>query len=100
VSDVWHVLEEYQPYAERRGFGEEWRRMTRERTKSAAYDAQEAAHKAIRAIEFAEAAADMVVYNAFDWAECASDQIQSAIAAEAKPALTYDEVMKLMADDE
>lgn len=36
MTNMWEALERYQPFAERHGFGAEWRRMTTERTEEAA----------------------------------------------------------------
>lgn len=43
LEPMWEALEKYQPYAEKHGFGEEWLRMTTERTKEAAAKAEVAA---------------------------------------------------------
>ena len=42
MNEMWTALERYQPYAERHGFGAEWRRMTTERTEEAAWRANDA----------------------------------------------------------
>jgi len=43
MSGMWQSLARYQPFADRRGFGCEWSRMTAERTAEAARDAARAA---------------------------------------------------------
>lgn len=40
MNEMWTALEQYQPYAEKHGFGAEWKRMTTERTEEAAYYAR------------------------------------------------------------
>lgn len=42
MTEMWTALELYQPYAEKYGFGDAWRRMTTERTVEAAEHAHEA----------------------------------------------------------
>lgn len=90
LNEMWAALEAYQPYAEKRGFGEAWKRMTTERTMDAAYAA------AARAAAFAatveapwgpawEAAAEAA--KAAEAAECkgrAIGKIREAIAREDK----------------
>ena len=46
LNEMWTELERYQPYADRRGFGDEWLRMTTERTEEAARVAWDAAYSA------------------------------------------------------
>lgn len=41
LTEMWDALAEYQPYADKHGFGVEWRRMCEERTEDAAWDAAE-----------------------------------------------------------
>jgi hypothetical protein len=36
MKDMWEALERYQHWADERGFGAEWKRMTTERTEEAA----------------------------------------------------------------
>lgn len=43
LNEMWEALAQYQPYADKRGFGDEWRRMTTKRTVSAAVVALDAA---------------------------------------------------------
>ena len=49
LNKMWQELERYQPYADRRGFGEAWLRMTTERTQDAAWAALAAAAEAAAA---------------------------------------------------
>ena len=49
MTNMWEALERYQPYADRHGFGAEWRRMTTERTPEAAWAAARAAAAAAAA---------------------------------------------------
>lgn len=37
MNEMWEALERYQPYADKHGFGAEWKRMTTERTKEAVW---------------------------------------------------------------
>ena len=69
LNQMWAELSRYQPYADKRGFGEAWKRMTTERTKEAAAAAGETA----RAARDAEAAA---------WAQLAIENIRKAIEQE------------------
>ena len=39
LNEMWQELERYQPFADKRGFGEAWKRMCEERTEKAAYAA-------------------------------------------------------------
>jgi hypothetical protein len=55
MTEMWIALERYQPYANTRGFGAEWKRMTTEHTEEAAW---EAAREAVSAGEAAWYAAD------------------------------------------
>jgi hypothetical protein len=41
LAEMWRELSEYQPFADRDGHGESWRRMCRERTEDAARAAME-----------------------------------------------------------
>lgn len=43
ANEMWAVLEQYQPYADKAGYGESWKRMTIERTSEAAHQAATAA---------------------------------------------------------
>lgn len=43
LDEMWRELERYQPYAEKHGFGDAWKRMTTERTQDAAFAASAAA---------------------------------------------------------
>lgn len=43
LGQMWEALAQYQPHAERHGFGPEWERMTTERTAKAARVASDAA---------------------------------------------------------
>ena len=80
MSEMWEALERYQPFAERHGFGDAWRRMTTERTADAAKGAAEAAWAtpgAARSAWAARAAAARVAYEA-----TAIERINEAIALE------------------
>lgn len=39
LNEMWAALERYQPYADKKGHGESWKRMTQKRTKDAAWTA-------------------------------------------------------------
>jgi len=39
LTEMWAALERYQPYADKAGHGETWKRMTTERTEDAVYAA-------------------------------------------------------------
>lgn len=39
LDEMWQELARYQPYTDRHGFGEAWKRMTTERTQDAAFAA-------------------------------------------------------------
>ena len=84
MNDMWEALEKYQPYAERHGFGPQWRQMTTERTADAAWAAAVAA-RATDAPEAAWAAARGAAVAAAAWGapDAAIKYINEAIAKEA-----------------
>lgn len=93
LTEMWEALGQYQPYADKHGFGEEWRRMCKERTESAAWaaawaaakDAAEAAAEAAAAFaaaEAAEAACLAFAEKAAEWKKYAITYIRKAIAKE------------------
>ena len=51
LTEMWQELARYQPYADKRGFGDAWRRMCEERTRAAAHAATDAAWTAKLAAE-------------------------------------------------
>ena len=64
LNEMWAALEQYQPYADKAGHGESWKRMTTERTSEAA----EAALWYARSVRAGSAAADAanVMWDAED----------------------------------
>lgn len=82
MNDMWEALERYQPYADKHGFGPEWRRMTTERTAKAVDVAADvaawtAADAAWEAVKVARVAADAAARAAW-----AIQHINKAIALE------------------
>jgi hypothetical protein len=67
LAEMWANLEAYQPTADRRGYGAEWRRMCTERTEEAAMEAAWAAELAATSSQWAAA-----------WAEALSRRINRA----------------------
>lgn len=57
LDQMWEELARYQPYAEKRGFGPEWLRMTTDKTSKAALGAELAASDVETAEELAATAA-------------------------------------------
>ena len=86
MNDMWTALERYQPFADRHGFGAEWRRMTTERTPDAAKAAAAwAAYAARRAEDAAWAvrrAEDAAWAAARGAPDAAIEHINRAIAKE------------------
>lgn len=93
LTEMWEALAEYQPYADKHGFGEEWRRMTTERTESAAWAARArvawdaawdaaAFAAAMAAAEAAEAACLAFAEKAAEWKKYAITYIRKAIEKE------------------
>lgn len=89
LNEMWEALAQYQPYAEKRGFGAEWRTMCKERTEKAARAAKEAARARLpqTAAEVAVAAhaaemATVVPWVKQEWAEWAVSHIRDAISYE------------------
>jgi hypothetical protein len=90
LNEMWTELERYQPYADKRGFGEAWKRMCEERTKTASWAAAGAAWDAayaVKAAEWAYAAAYAAGYAVGDaaWAQQAIGKIRKAIEKEQEP---------------
>ncbi len=79
LAEMWRELSEYQPFANRDGHGESWRRMCSERTEAAAHAAAWARGASPTASEWslASRAADAAARAAEEAAICA----QRAIAA-------------------
>jgi len=77
IEKMWERLAQYQPFADKRGYGSEWARMCEQRTQDAAWEAGEAAPQsaalqavgtaweALRAAEEVEKLAT----NAIEWIE-------------------------------
>lgn len=92
LEPMWEKLAEYQQYAEQKGFGEAWLKMTTERTVEAANAAATSASASAAA---AEAAAAWLVSDAAECAaECAADAAESEadaarVAWEAECAICY-----------
>jgi hypothetical protein len=72
LTEMWAALERYQPYADKAGHGESWKRMTTERTAEAAWAAWGAAG----------GVADLAQYSNYeDAADAAYDAAWKAWAA-------------------
>ena len=83
LNEMWQELERYQPFADKRGFGETWKRMTTERTKKAAWAAWAAAASSARAAaEWAANAASPEWGFPAEWAQRAIGKIRDAIEQE------------------
>ena len=87
LNEMWAELERYQPYADKRGFGDAWKRMCEERTDYAAYVAAYAASRSNRAdrwlaADAAEYAGDMAAEVAGEWSQLAIKNIRDAISYE------------------
>ena len=95
LNEMWAELAKYQPYADKHGFGAEWRRMCEERTESAAWAARAAARvawdaawdaaafaAAMAAAEAAEAACLAFAEKAAEWKKYAITYIHKAIEKE------------------
>jgi hypothetical protein len=83
---MWDTLALIQPVADRRGYGDAWRRMTTDRTaesaRAAAAAAAAAADAAAYAAAYAAAAADSAAYSAaYSAADAAADSAAAAAAA-------------------
>ena len=83
LNEMWTALERYQPYAEKLGFGDAWRRMCEERTEKSAYaaawEAWDAAGAAGAAASAAARAAEAARYR---WSQYAIENIRKAIKQE------------------
>ena len=100
LNEMWQELARYQPYADKRGFGDAWRRMCKERAGkapwsaawSAAWSARDAAAKTAYAAAWAAAkaadatdamyAALSVTSEPAEWAQHAIGKIREAIEQE------------------
>ena len=95
LNKMWTELERYQPFADKRGFGDAWRRMTAERTEEAAAYAATAAWAtaAWATAGTAAAAAAWAIYvtatksvewerNSAVWVQRAINDIRTAIKRE------------------
>ena len=80
MNEMWTTLERYQPYAEKRGFGNTWLKMTTERTVDAAWAAWLAADTAD--------AADIAVWAA---AAAADAQLASEAIKHINRAIAWEE---------
>ena len=81
LTEMWAALESYQPYADKAGHGDTWRRMTTERTADAA---KWAAEKAWAAAAVRGAAWAKVEDAAFVAARAARDAASATARAAAK----------------
>ena len=84
LEEMWQELERYQPYADKRGFGAEWKQMTTERTEEAARAATYVAWSAGYAMNAAagEAAARAAAADAAWWSQLAIENIRETILQE------------------
>ena len=84
LNEMWQELERYQPFAEKHGFGEAWKRMTTERTEDAAKAAMFASVAWDAAAGAAGEAAACAAYaaNAAEWKKYAITYIRKAIEKE------------------
>jgi len=89
LNEMWEELARYQSYADKRGFGAEWKQMCEERTEKTARAAKGAAlaHLPQTAMEVAVAAhaaemATVVPWVKQEWAEYAISHIRDAIEHE------------------
>lgn len=94
LNEMWAALAQYQPYADKRGFGAEWRTMCEERTEKSARAAKEAALARLPqtvvevAVAVAAHAAEMATVVPWvkqewaEWAEWAVSHIRDAISYE------------------
>ena len=85
LNEMWAELERYQPYADKRGFGEAWKQMCQDRTGAAAVMVPWAAGEPV----VAAYAATYAAYAAYApesvenrWAHRAIQHIREAIAQE------------------
>lgn len=99
LAEMWQELERYQPFADRRGFGEVWRQMTSERTVDAAAavvwekvhdeDAVDSVTRwHVMAVSAADAASWAVMATGHDtekatrWSQLAIENVRNAIELE------------------
>jgi DNA-directed RNA polymerase alpha subunit len=95
MTDIWGALERYQPYADRHGFGDAWRRMCEARTQEAAHWAAEAAREAGEAMDDAAWAADAVELSTEGWEEYAFERVNFAIVHEERDPILRCKVYEL-----
>jgi hypothetical protein len=82
IAEMWRELAEYQPFAERDGHGESWRRMCEERTEDAAEIAQDNARVASISSGLTEPwVAAMSARWAVAWRQHSEQNTQQASAA-------------------
>ena len=86
LTEMWQELARYQPYADKRGFGEAWKRMTTERTaraaRVAAWVAAEAAARVAARVAARAAASAAASAAGAAWVQLAIDCIRKAIEQE------------------
>ena len=87
LTEMWQELARYQPYADKRGFGDAWKRMCEERTDYAAYVAAYVASRSNRADRWlaanaAEYAGDVAAEADGEWSQLAIKNIREAIEQE------------------
>lgn len=91
LTEMWQELARYQPYADKRGFGKAWLRMTTERTEKASCAAAAAAAVAavyVAAAAWGAATAEGAANSAAreedvsKWSQLAIENIREAIAQE------------------
>lgn len=82
LEPMWATLEKYQPYAEKRGFGAEWLRMTTERTEKAAVAARASV---AGMLTVAVLGADRACAVCAAWAYVAADAGAAAAKAQPRP---------------
>lgn len=88
LNEMWAALEAYQPIADQKGHGESWKRMTTERTGSAARTAAKAAAWDARG---AALAASNAAWSAAD----AADSVQMAATASGQTIKRINEAMEV-----
>lgn len=84
LTEMWTELEKYQPYADKHGFGETWKRMTTECTEEAAVAAAWDADRWAACLAAVAAAEAPGSGQTTEWARRAIGKIREAIAQEGK----------------
>jgi hypothetical protein len=102
LAEMWARLEEHQPRADQRGYGDAWRVMCEQRTPAAAWEAEVAAWAAADGVEAAAKAADAarVAGRVAAWAAMLTANASAAWAAEAWAAEAIESINKSEASDE